>query len=273
MNGETSPSSGESVRSGTSLARRAIRYLGSFSAEVAAVRLLLRRKLADRMAAGREKPQDVVDRFHELLYNSLNILVEKPDWSARSWVETSWFGAKLLKCPFDLWVYQEILYELRPSLIVECGTAHGGSAYYLASLCDLLGHGRVVTIDVREQPNRPSHSRITYLTGSSVSPAVVERVKAMLGESDTVLVILDSDHSKDHVLQELTVYSPLVSVGSYVIVEDSNINGHPVEVGVGPGPMEAIDEFLANETNFVADRKREKFLVSFNPRGYLRRVS
>jgi cephalosporin hydroxylase len=94
----------------------------------------------------------------------------------------------------------------------------------------------------------------------------------MISPSDTVLVILDSDHSKQHVLNELRLYHSFVTEGSYLIVEDSNINGHPVLPQFGPGPMEALDEFLQENDDFVIDESKHKFLITFNPRGYLKKV-
>jgi cephalosporin hydroxylase len=204
----------------------------------------------------------VVDQFHRLYYHS----------SASTWKQTFFNGVTIWKCPLDLWLYQEIIAEIKPDLIVETGTAYGGSAYYLASLCDFHNHGRVVTIDIVHKPDRPQHPRITYINGSSVDPAIVGTVAGMVNEDSTVLVILDSDHSHGHVLAELRTWHGLVSVGSYVIVEDSNINNHPAHPRFGPGPMEAIDEFLSESDRFVVDETKHKFLMTFNPRGYLKRI-
>lgn len=193
-------------------------------------------------------------------------------------------GVPVQKCPFDLWVYQELIHATQPDLIVETGTFMGGSAYYFASLLDLLGKGDVLTIDVADLPTtlagvnikperaRPEHPRITYLCGSSTSPEIVKQVFERKPVSGNVLVVLDSDHRKDHVLQELHLYKALVPVGGYLVVEDSNINGHPVYESFGPGPMEAIDEWLGENRDFSPDRDLEKHLFSFNPRGYLRRT-
>lgn len=209
--------------------------------------------------------REVVDEFHRLYYDSQ---VFRGTWRA-----TSWLGTPVLKCPFDLWVYQELLHEVRPDVIVECGTAEGGSALFFASIFDLLGAGRVVTIDVERQADRPEHERIRYLTGSSTSDDTLADVRKSLSPDDRVMVFLDSDHSRDHVLAELCAYSPLVTVGSYLVVEDSNVNGHPVEPDFGPGPMEAVEDFLVeNGDQFEVDRRCEKFYLTFNPSGYLRRV-
>lgn len=214
-----------------------------------------------RRASAASRDRRVVRPFHRLFYNS----------GKQTWSDTHWLGVRAQKCAFDLWVYQELLHELRPAVIVECGTANGGSALFLASICDLLGHGEVVTVDVADEPGRPSHERITYLHGSSTAPEIVERVKQLVAGRAPVVVILDSDHSRDHVLNELRLYAPLVSAGSYLIVEDSNVNGHPVVPDFGPGPAEAVTQFLVETNDFEIDRSREKFFLTFNPSGYLRK--
>src|SRR5262249_52950345 len=157
--------------------------------------------------------------------------------------------------PLDLWVYQEILWEVKPSLIVETGTYRGGSAFYFASLLDLIGDGQVVTIDVNPPTGRPTHPRVEYIQGSSVAPDVIEKVeKRVPRASGPVLVILDSDHHEPHVSKELELYHDFVTPESYLIVEDTNINGHPVNPFFGPGPMEAVQSFLPKHQQFVADR-------------------
>jgi Cephalosporin hydroxylase len=118
---------------------------------------------------------------------------------------------------------------------VETGTAHGGSALCLATLCEATGHGEVVSVDIGEWPDRPRHPRLTYLTASSTDPAAVERVAQRARGARTVLVVLDSDHRRDHILAELYAYAPLVTPGSYLVVEDTNVNGHPVYEEFGPG--------------------------------------
>jgi cephalosporin hydroxylase len=216
--------------------------------------------LARRTASLSERR--VVRSFHRLFYAS----------GTRTWSNTHWLGVPAQKCAFDLWVYQELLNKLRPAVIVECGTANGGSALFLASICDLLGHGEVITVDIVEQPGRPSHERIIYLTGSSTDPEIVGSVERLIGGREPVLVILDSNHERDHVLAELRLYAPLVSPGSYLIVEDSNVNGHPVASDFGPGPAEAVERFLGESDEFEVDRSREKFFLTFNPGGYLRKL-
>ncbi|MBJ8054168.1 cephalosporin hydroxylase family protein [Bacillus cereus] len=185
---------------------------------------------------------------------------------------TNWLGVPICKLPSDLFLYQEIIYELKPDLIIECGTFHGGSALYLASMLDLIGKGHVLTIDITPQPNRPSHDRITYLTASSVSVSAVQTIFSMRKPEDVILVILDSDHSKEHVSRELLLYKSIVTTGSYIIVEDTCINGNPILPDWGLGPMEAVEEFLAKNNNFIIDETKHKFFISFNPNGFLKKI-
>lgn len=220
------------------------------------------RALLNRIYMGKQKEKSVVEQFHKLYYDA-NLF-------GKTWRETYWMGAHVAKCPFDLWLYQEIIFSKRPDVIVECGTLHGGSAGYMASLCDLVGSGRIVTVDVRERSGRPVHDRITYLTGSSTDEEMVERIRQEIRSDDRVMVILDSDHRRDHVLAELRIYKDVVTPGQYLIVEDTNLNGHPVAPEFGPGPMEALEAFLEENDEFLQDREMgEKFYLTFNPGGYL----
>jgi cephalosporin hydroxylase len=203
----------------------------------------------------------LVDQFHTLYY----------DRREQTWGNTFWLGHHVLKCPLDLWTYQEILHDVQPDLIIETGTYRGGSALFLASVSDLLRRGEVVTIDSARQEGRPRHRRITYLTGSSTSDTILRQVHRRAKGKSAVLVILDSGHGKDHVLAELNAYAPFVTPGSYLVVEDTNLNGHPVLGHHGPGPAEAVAEFLEGNDAFVRDESREKFLLTFNPGGFLKK--
>jgi cephalosporin hydroxylase len=200
-----------------------------------------------------------VSRAHEVFYAS------------NAWTQATWLGSQALKNPLDLWVYQEIMGETRPEVVVETGTYRGGSAHFLASVCDLLGAGEVVSIDIEPlRDDYPQHRRITYLAGrSSTDPAVVAEVRERV-EGRRTLIVLDSDHSQAHVEAELEAYAPLVPVGCYLIVEDSNIG--QIREDLLPGPREAVETFLAGRSDFEIDREREKFLLTFNPSGYLKRV-
>lgn len=227
--------------------------------------------ILDRFSDQSKKKETVVNNFHNLYYDT---------WfgtkDGRPYTDTfqlTWLGTSLNKCPLDLWIYQEIMFEINPELIIECGTFCGGSAKYFASIFNLMGsEGKIITIDINASPNCPQDDRIIYLQGSSTSPEIVRIVQKEVEKSKTVLVCLDSDHSKDHVQKELNIYSNFVTVGSYLIVEDTNINGHPVYLKHGPGPMEALVEFLQNDQRYTIDKTRERLLLTMNPNGYLKRI-
>lgn len=193
---------------------------------------------------------DVVVEFHRKFHS------ERCPWGTR------WMGQEMVKNPFDLLVYAEILYEIQPDTIIETGTHAGGSALFLANICDILEKGKVVSVDTVDKP-RPQHKRITYVTGNSLNVDVRPEGKT--------LVILDSDHSKEHVLKELERYAPMVSKSSYLIVEDTNV-GNPVDDEGDPSG--AVAEFMQTElgNGFIVDTSREKYLISQNPGGYLKKL-
>lgn len=182
---------------------------------------------------------------------------------------SKWLGIKTFKSPSDAWIYQEIIYDIKPDIIIETGTLFGGGALFLASILELIGKGQVITIDIDKDKNYPRHQRIKYLTGSSISEEIIQKVGELVGEKK-VMVILDSDHSYAHVLKELMRYSQFVSIGSYLIVEDTNHS--KVLPGVKYGPLEAAREFLKFNAQFVIDNSKEKFFLTYNPDGYLRRI-
>lgn len=180
------------------------------------------------------------------------------------WMATYWLGVPVAKNPLDLWVYQEIIWETRPQVLIETGSYEGGSALFFASLFDLIGEGRVVTIDIEDTAARHlSHPRITSIVGSSVSDDVVYQLRKIVG-NQTAMVSLDSDHSAKHVLREMELYSQFVSTGNYIVVEDTELKG--------PGPGKAVTRFLKDRKDFVQDRSREKFMVTSNRGGFLKRV-
>ncbi|MDY6803194.1 MAG: CmcI family methyltransferase [Cyanobacteriota bacterium] len=211
-----------------------------------------------------EAIQDIIQKYNKLYFDSFLF--------GKTWSETFWMGHPIFKCPLDLWIYQEIMFKLKPDVVIESGTYHGGSALYLASICDLIGNGKVITIDLTDSyggQKKTKHERITYLLGSSTSNEIIDEVRKLIPTNSTVLVILDSDHHKDHVLDELRLYHKFVTPGSYLIVEDSHYNGNPVKQNFGPGPREAIEDFLKENSEFKVDREQEKFYMTFNPGGYL----
>jgi desulfoferrodoxin-like iron-binding protein len=185
---------------------------------------------------------------------------------------TSYFGVQTLKNPLDFWVYQEMIWELKPDVIVEIGNAFGGSALAIAHLLDHIGKGIVVGVDIQHDTFSDvarAHPRIALITSDAC--AGIDAVRAHIRPSDTVLVIEDSLHSYENTLNVLNTYGPLVTPGSYLIVEDSHCR-HGLDYGPTPGPYEAIAGFLATHPEFACDRSRESFFITFNPTGFLKRV-
>ncbi len=225
---------------------------------------LVQKQLLHRLYIGPKRERNVIDEFHKLYYYSNN--------AGKTWSDTWWQGTQVLKCPLDLWIYQEIIFRTKPDLIIETGTYKGGSAHFLATLCDLNVKGEVISIDIEDYPNRPEHPRLTYIHGSSIEASVVAHVRERARGTPSILVILDSDHSMAHVRREMELYASLVTTGNYLIVEDTNINGNPVLPESGPGPREAIEDFFCSHNEFEVDRSMEKLLMTFNPGGYLRRT-
>jgi cephalosporin hydroxylase len=191
---------------------------------------------------------------------------------------TTWLGISTLENPCDMWAIQEIIAATKPEFVIETGTYRGGGALFFASILSLVGEGgKVITVDIGpycEDAARRKlfQERVEFILGSSVSSEVIDRIAARIKGSSRVMVTLDSDHHKDHVLKELRLYSKFVSVGCYLIVQDTSHNGHPLATDYGPGPMEALEQFLKEDKDFEPDRDPEKFLLTFHPKGYLKRV-
>ncbi len=193
---------------------------------------------------------------------------------ATTFRSNKWLGILNLQYPTDAWIIQEMIFEIKPDFIVETGTYHGGSAAMWAMLLEQVNpKGRVITIDIRDRGEEARklpivRERVDFVLGSSTDPKivadVVERVKGT-----RVMVILDSNHTREHVLAELAAYAPLVPVGSYVIVQDT---GGIMMQKPNPGPRQAVDEFLKSHPEFKPDRSRERMLLTMHPKGYLRRI-
>lgn len=203
----------------------------------------------------------------------------------------SWLGRPIIQYPQDMIAMQEIIWEVKPDLIIETGIAHGGSLVYYASLLEVIaacgqGNGEVLGIDIEIRPHNraamethPMKKRITMIEGSSIAPEVVEQVREASLWKQTVLVCLDSNHTHDHVLAELEAYAPLVTVGSYCVVFDTVIEDMPDNFfpdrpwGKGNNPKTAVWAFLKNHPAFEIDKTIEhKLLITVAPDGYLKRV-
>lgn len=183
--------------------------------------------------------------------------------------ETTYFGVRAYKNPLDAWIYQELVVAHRPDVIVEIGNKFGGGTLYLAHLCDLLGHGRVVGVDIRHHDVADivrQHPRVSLLEGDAV--ARFDDVRVLCEGGKRVMVIEDSSHTYDNTLAVLRTYSALLHKGDQFIVEDT-ICHHGLDVGPNPGPYEAVCAFVRENPRFVVDRSRERFLVTWNPMGFL----
>jgi cephalosporin hydroxylase len=192
---------------------------------------------------------------------------------ANVWKHMTWHGIRTLKLPSDIWNYQEIIFERRIEHVIETGSRHGGSALFFTETLAARGaKGPVVSIDIEGTSNQVgSHAGIYFLLGDSAAGAMVEQAIALLPPArGPLFLILDSDHRRDHVLRELRAWVPQLRSGDYLVVEDTIVNGHPVRPEHGPGPMEAIRDYLAEAPGLlVHDREREaKFGASFAARGH-----
>jgi cephalosporin hydroxylase len=217
--------------------------------------------------------EEIVDEFHRLFVDTHEIFNE------------TWFGVETWQHPFDVWITQEIIWEVRPDVIVETGTLRGGSAALWASILEHANpDGRVLTIDIYDGRSPEAlalpvfQRRVDFLLGSSTDPKVVSQVAERV-QGKKVLVILDSLHTKEHVLDELKAYAPLVSVGSYLIVQDTHLGDtvpfwflEKEEEHWIPGPRAAVEEFIAGNDRFTIDRSRERLLATNNRRGFLKKV-
>ena len=196
----------------------------------------------------------------------------------------SWLGRPIIQYPQDIMALQEIIWEVKPDLIIETGIAHGGSIIFSASMLELIGHGKVIGIDIdirshnkKEIESHPMFNRITMFEGDSTSLEIAKKVYSISRKYNKILVILDSNHTHEHVLKELNLYAPLVSIGSYCVVFDTMIEDSNVVYdrpwGKGNNPKTAVWEYLKSHNEFVIDKKIEnKLLLTVAPEGYLKRV-
>jgi cephalosporin hydroxylase len=199
----------------------------------------------------------------------------------------SWMGRPIIQYPQDMIAMQELIWQLKPDLIIETGIAHGGSLVYYASLLELIGKGEVLGIDIdirshnkKEIEAHPMFRRIKMIEGSSIDETTVNKVRAHAEGKKVILVSLDSNHTYDHVFKELEMYAPLVSPGSYIVVFDTIVEDLPEGYfsqsrpwGIGNNPKTAVHAFLAENDAFEIDHSIDnKLLISVAPEGYLKRI-
>ncbi len=198
--------------------------------------------------------------------------------------EIDWLGVPVIQTPEDLILMQELIFKVRPDVIIETGIAHGGSLIYYASLMELLGNGKVIGVDVEiREHNRkvvkahPLYKRIEMIEGDSTSDKIFKEIGERIPADSKVIVCLDSDHTKSHVLRELQLYQQFVKPGGYIVVFDT-CTSKMAELGacdskyVDNGPKEAVDEFLKINGDFQIDTSYNKLYISYSPDGYLKRI-
>lgn len=198
----------------------------------------------------------------------------------------TWLGVPILQGPWDMCGMQEIIWETKPEVIIETGIARGGSLIFYASMLEIMGgSGEVIGIDIDIRPHNrdtieshPLVKRIHMIEGSSIDPDVIDQVKRRVGDR-RAMVILDSNHTHDHVFQEINAYSSFVPIGGYCVVCDTGAELFPEQLnpekpwGKGNNPMTAVLEFLKTNSDFIIDRKiQRKMLIVNNPDGLLRRI-
>lgn len=215
----------------------------------------------------------------------------KMGWNEKYIYTFSWMGRPVIQLPEDMIRIQEVIYRIKPDVIIETGVAHGGSLIYYASLCKAMEKGRIIGIDIEIRPhnrtaieNHELASYITLIEGDSTDDAIVNQVKALVNPNETVLVILDSNHVKQHVLKELNAYSPLVTKGSYIVATDGSMKYlHDVPRGdpewIWDNPTEAALEFVGDTPEFVIEQPKWAFNeseltenITHWPGAYLKRM-
>lgn len=224
-----------------------------------------------------------VDIYSPEGFQTLTNLWVRSGWEQKLSYEVTWLGVPIIQLPEDILIVQELVWRIRPDVIVECGVAHGGSLILYASLLELLGRGRAIGVDVEiRKYNRlaieshPMSKRVSLIEGSSIDESTVAQVSGRVAGTDSVMVMLDSNHSKAHVRRELELYGPMVTPGSYLVVFDGVMravadapNGHPG--WVDDNPLAAVQDYLTDHPEFTQDRSYERLAVTYCQGGFLRR--
>lgn len=188
--------------------------------------------------------------------------------------KSTYFGIPTIKLPLDFWVYTEIIWSVQPDVIIDTGTYHGGATLAIAHIFDNIGKGKVISLDVdhKDVPSKvKNHPRIALITGDACES--FSKVSNLINKHDKVLIIEDSSHTYKNTLKILKTFSSLVTKNSYFIVEDSIINhGLKFDEYKSGGPYKAIEDFIKGNDEFEVDRTKERFVITWNPKGYLRRI-
>jgi cephalosporin hydroxylase len=249
-----------------------IHYVGRFRSPEAR-RTRARRLTVDIFSKEGPKPApDGVPTTPLPMPEDLRLSFIEAVWQNLPWQDATWLGHRIESAPTDLMAYQQAIASVRPDWIIDVGSADPGRTVFLASMCDLIDHGRVLSVGASggEHGEVPDHPRIRRLDGEPAADDVVTQVRATVGDGSALVVF--GRARNDVIMRLFELYSPLVSVGSYVIVTDTVVNGNPVWTGFGPGPMEAVKILVQRHGEFYADPDMERFALTFNPGGFLKRI-
>jgi cephalosporin hydroxylase len=233
---------------------------------------------------GKDGQPQTVDIYTPEGYAVLSNLWTRSGWQQKASYEPTWLGIPIIQLPEDILMMQELLWRIRPDVVIESGVAHGGALVLYASILSLLGKGRVIGIDIEiRKYNRlalqshPMSDRITLIEGDATAASTVEQVRQLIHPGETVLVALDSNHAGPHVSKELEIYAPFVKVGGYIVVFD----GIMEIVSDAPNgsldwrndnPWHAVQRFVASHPDFEVDPYYERLKSTYCPGGFLRRV-
>ncbi|MEQ1849576.1 MAG: CmcI family methyltransferase [Candidatus Peribacteraceae bacterium] len=233
-----------------------------------------------------------LELYSDKAFEILSDLWSKVGWNQKYTYTFSWMGVPVIQLPEDMIRTQEMVWKVQPDVIIECGVAHGGGSIFLASLCKAMGRGRVIGVELefrgenkKKIESHPLSSLITLVEGSSTAPKTVEKVRGLIKPNETVMVILDSNHSKAHVAAELVAYHDMITVGSYIVATDGCMEfvfdtPRGIAAWEKDNPAEAAREFVASHKNFVIDQVPMPFnestlrtTITHWPDAWIRRVS
>ena len=227
----------------------------------------------------------VIDIYSDEGFVALANLFTRSAWEHKISYEPTWLGIPIIQTPEDMVMMQELLWKVRPDVVIECGVAHGGALVLYASMLDLIGKGHAIGVDVEiRKYNRlalqshPLSRRFTLIEGSSIEEPTLQQVREMIRPDDSVLVALDSNHTKAHVAKELEMYAPLVTPGSYIVVFDTVMQVLPDAPRASKSwetdnPWHAIEDFLASNPDFEVDPYYNRMKVTHCPGGFLKRTA
>ena len=225
------------------------------------------------------------DLYSEECFELLSNMMLKVSVEKKLNYQLNWLGRPIIQFPCDVAVLQELIWNIKPDLIIETGVAHGGSLVLSASILELIGKGKVIGIDIeiREHnrvaiENHPLSHRIELIEGSSIDESTVNKIKPYLKENLVVMALLDSNHTEQHVTEEIKIYSDFVTPESYLVVHDgaqafvSDIPRGKFEWGIDH-PLESIHKFIKENKNFEIDKNMTRFGQTSSPDGWLKKLN